>query len=291
MLLSKTAIMRAMSTTVSKKALCTDKRLSLDLGDGTSARHYRHKVRFTQGVLRRLLTTFVVLISLVATAQTSEFDELPVDPLTVKPEVLISVEPVEGGLQKVTVTVFESGYPAQLLRQQVLGIGRETNKNVDVVQVVKTDLGTNTTLGLTRAVVITSGLIGPEAGQFNLNALVRPFLGAEAPNTIDSMLLMFVDQQAGPHTVQQISSGAVRLVGTQYQNPDSVEFRIVMLGQDPAQIDIVNMVDPAASNEPEQTSRLAFSPWLIPLGALVLVGAAALVYFGLFHRGSKRPEN
>lgn len=205
----------------------------------------------------------------------------------VAPEVTISVQEHPTGAETVTVTLLDGAYPANLLRQQCESIGAMTGSPLRGLNLVQESLGQTQDLVFLRASFATDNLINLQTGEIALDVLVRAFLGAPEPHTLDSFLITIGGVSPGVSTIRTFRSRTAVLEGDWSADLGALEYRILVLNQDPDELDIPRRhveetEEPAAEHLPSPNR----TPLL--LGLVVLAGGStgALVYFAL----SRRPR-
>lgn len=212
-------------------------------------------------------------------AQADPYTEIDVDPTQIKPDLFISIEPISQNQQKLTITILHEGYPMDVLRQQCEDIGKMLGTTIDIAEINATNLGTSTPLSLARAVIIVSGVLGPQPGEIQFESLFLPFLGLEEPFIIDSASLTIDNFQVSKFTLQDVKAGSVRGVGSYFAEQKRIEYRFVFLTQERNEVEIPSLVQEEITQESNQAPRAMFNPWLIPAATFVLIAVGGLVYF------------
>lgn len=246
----------------------------------------------TSSGLRLVFLVSLIVISIFnAWGQGTEFDNIELDPTQIRPDMFMTIESISATTQKIEITVLREGYSKELLRQQCLMIGKMTGQPVDIVEIVATNLGTEQALGLGRAVVVTGGIYGPREGEIQFESLIHPFLGAEEPNTIDSVMITLNGFPVTNSTMRTINQGPVRGAATLDEAVGVLEYHFVLLSQEPDKIKIPSLVEEEIVEKPQNVKKTLFNPWLIPLFTLGIVGVGALVYFALLRPSRPKSKN
>lgn len=227
--------------------------------------------------MRHLSIALLAFASLTAAAQ-----EPPVL-LSGRPDIVISVRKSDVGADYVRVQALDANYPAELLRSQIEGIGRYNGTQIRGLEV--TYAGSEGAGRILTGSFATDRLMDQEAGTLELNAFAKAFAGAEDPNTVSRIAVMFEGfEPAKPITVAEWSDENVEVASHYDTNLRLVDYRVTLKTQDPDMISIPETLSESTKRE-EKPSNTGFNPWLI---AAILGGAALLgllVYFVLRPRG------
>ena len=199
-------------------------------------------------------------------------------------DVIVTVREDRVGADQVSVGARTAGYPADLLRSQMVALGDRLGHPARGVSVVRaSDVVTG------RCAV--DGLIDETNGSLALAPIAQAFAGAPAPYTVRRMLVSFDGVRPGPRTAAYHTAGATsdlafwgRLVGS------SVEYDVELRSQNPARL-VVHEAEAAsrAGTRPASPSGGGRTDLLtIVLFAAAALAAGALVYCGLLLIG-RRP--
>lgn len=218
-------------------------------------------------------------------AQPDGFD---VDPRIVPPDVFVNVKDYQGA-QMVTVTVRKEGYPADLLSLQCQNVGKEAGTWTRGLEVTSTNLATKEPLKLPRASFATQGLVDPKTGAMNLQPIVRAFAGARDEWRTDAMLVTFEDQSPTDQTLEALYKGGARVASQILNSPRGIEYRILLVSQDPTKIEIPSLVG-KTQEESGQSKQPAggTNPVVYILLAVAAISGGALVYFLTLRPASQR---
>ncbi len=180
------------------------------------------------------------------------------------------------GADMVQVTMLKGDYPSELLRQQILlmpSYGTTPPRGLEI-------FGGAPAKTLRQAMFAVDGLLKPDTGEINFEAIVKPFLGAPEPFTVDTMILVVEGMPAVPNTtLVEHATDTVVLKGVPLGS-DSIEYRISVASQDPEQVKIPTKYQPVDKpGAPTQGSsgssrQLTF----IGIGVAGVIAAGALVY-------------
>lgn len=208
-------------------------------------------------------------------------------------DLIVTVRKDRVGADLVSVGPRASGYPAELLRRQMIALGdrlgRGGARGVTVQsEEIRPGDASETVL---RGRCGVDGLIDATTGSLDLAPIAQAFAGAPAPYTVHRMLVSFDGVTIRPghtlayHTVGRDSDLAFvgRSVGS------SVEYDVEMRSQDPARLVVHEAEAAARSAVPtaRPTPPHVDAP-TVALFALAAVAAGALVYCGLLLLG-RRP--
>jgi hypothetical protein len=218
-------------------------------------------------------------------AQTSP----PLDLFTqARPQVTVTVTKHPMGADLVEITLLNPKYSAELLRGQISRLGTELNSTVRGLALTRTDYGLgNAAMALPKASFAVDGLIDNNTGEMRIAPIVRALCGAPEPYTIRDLSIIFTSQAPNQTSIQRFRSAALELQSTAYSGGFGLEYRVRLLTQDPAQIDLPEggpeAVRPVA-NRPENRPPVQL---LWGLVALASVATGALVYSLLLRTRSR----
>ncbi|MCU0315779.1 MAG: hypothetical protein MUC92_04220 [Fimbriimonadaceae bacterium] len=226
--------------------------------------------------MRFLLASVGVLVSCLVLAEPAEEN-----PLKVPPDVAIVVTKMPIGADQVKITTRNPNYPLELLSAQINELGRLLGSTPRGVYVFPTVPDNNEKLRMVRGEFAVDGLIDRQAGTLRLQEVVRAFAGAPQGLEVRAMHVIFENEVVQPGMLQSLLEGTVRLLGSASQSPPGIEYRILLLTQDPEKIVIpakVSSTQPSPTTSPEQSRNI--HPLAIPIALGGCVVAGALVYFG-----------
>lgn len=193
-----------------------------------------------------------------------------------RPAMSILVRKHQMGADMVQVTMLKGDYPAELLRQQILlmpSYGTTPPRGLEI-------FGGAPAKTLRQAMFAVDGLLMPKTGEINFEAIVKPFLGAPEPYAVDTMIVVVEGMPAVPNTtLVEHATDTVLLKGVPLGS-DSIEYRISVSSQDPAQIKIPTKYEATTKSETPGKGGSGNSRQviLIGIGVAGVIAAGALVY-------------
>lgn len=205
-----------------------------------------------------------------------------------RPTILIYVREHSAGPDLIEISMLQEDYPAELLREQCLKIGKETGSEVRGLEILDYTIPAAKPQKFLRASFATDNIIDRPNGHISLNPIVRSFAGAQSPFTIESMTITFWGETPSEKTLRTYSDASVNLAANQLESPAGIEYRVEIKDQNPSKINIP--IDPAAAEKNNQLNKPAmrqFVPEWLLWTVLLIVGAgiALLVYFAALKRG------
>lgn len=211
------------------------------------------------------------------------------DPNLVAPQIVIDVEPAQAGSEIVRITIDSSTYPDDLLRQQIQNLSTYTGRQVRVASISRHVVDAARDLVFIKAHLGTNNLIDQATGGLNLQAILRSFAGAPAPHTLSSFQISFSGVTPTEQTLSNfVLSDRVVVAGNFIELPPSIDYRILLLTQDPDEIFIPVTHQPEVELPEEEPARRPI-PWtIILLSAVALLAAGGLVYFVLLNFGRRK---
>lgn len=207
-------------------------------------------------------------------------------------DVIVQVKKHPYGADLIEITTVKPNYPVDLLRAQATKIGELAGTPDRGLIVASSALGGDARLTATRATFATNGIIDRDKGLLHLTPIVQAFAGAPAPYTVHGLTILFNGEQPTSNTLRSFSNAMVRLQAMALQSPPSIEYRVQLLSQDPA--DLV-VPDSAQEAPPEQnpgprasTVQREGVDWGLWIPLILAAGAAAvLVYFVMLRMTGK----
>ena len=199
----------------------------------------------------------------------------------VTPQVLMTIEPVPGMGELVEVSVLDGAYPQAVLRRQIAALGASLGADVGSLDlIVPSQEGEPL-----RAFFTVRNIVDPALGDIRLQPLVRSFLDGPSDLALRSFSIKFIGVVPGAYTTlgSYTSPGAALQA---YYDPTapSLEYRILVLADDPEQVDIPSRHVPEAVGQPATGRAPLMSGLLLALVAVAGGSAGALVYFALLGR-------
>jgi hypothetical protein len=202
---------------------------------------------------------------------------------TTKPDAMITVRKHASGTDLVEVTMQSEEYPAELLKAQVIELGRLLNSEPTGLRVGAYDVESDPPMRFLQATFAVRGLITPETGVLRLEPFAKAFAGAPKPHQVDGLMIQFEGVKPTERTlyVYRPKTGSVQVqAAVPASDPPMIEYRIQLGTQDPAAITIPDdpSAKPAVVAQPPKASNPAMDPILIGAFALGLLALGALVY-------------
>ncbi len=208
-------------------------------------------------------------------------------------DVIVTVRQDRVGADLVTVGARASGYPADLLRNQMQALGERLGRGgVRGVSVVSEPIHPgDPSSGVLRGSCAVDGLIDPASGRLGIAPLAQAFSGAPAPYTVRRMLVSFDGVTPGPRTVAYHTAGvASDLAFSGRRVGSSIEYDVELRSQNPARLVVHEAEAAAQANAPAAVKPHSGGPDPLTIGLFVVVAlaAGALVYCGVLLVG-RRP--
>jgi len=210
-----------------------------------------------------------------------------------RPDVVIWVRKSEVGPDYVRVQMVDADYPPAVFQRQCQAIGQYLGSALRGLDIQSRASGSSpggkptTILG---AEFAADGLIDRNAGTLELNAFAKAFAGSPAPNSVDSLAIIFENEIPKEGSTLKSWSGESADVTANFDpNIPMVEYRVALKTQNPDGIKIPKSLKeqtkpalPPSKDKPQS----GLVPWVI--GAALLVGV--LVSFALRPRPSTTPR-
>lgn len=236
--------------------------------------------------MRGIWSLLALLVPLVAMCQPTEEPET--DPTMVAPDVIINVQEHKTTADIVTISLRKRDYPPQLLIDQIKQMGVLLGVPPRGTYINRFNLDQAGTMTALKATFTIDGIIDREGGKLNLEALVKPFLGAPEPNVVKSFMITFDGEKPGSKTLKSLRTGNVRVAANVSEAPLGLEYRILTLTQNPDDVVIPTSVEQTPAEIPSRKPSSKRSPFIIPLAIGAGVAGIALVYFALLKRPGRR---
>jgi hypothetical protein len=242
----------------------------------------------------RLLLTVCFLMCLLGVGLTQQSAQNLFN--SVKPEATIRVQKHPMGADLVEITLLDSQYPEDVLRQQIQRLGAQLQCVPRGVTLEHVEMSKGPGASFLRARFAVDGLADPASGIYRLGPIARAMTGAPKGHEIHGLMVLFEDQAPGPSTLQTfgLQPGALVSVQGGYQpGRIGLEYRVALHTQDPAKIDIP---DRAVVETPHPATPAPAppppTPWLL-YGSIALfaLGAGALVYSLTLRNSGPRPPS
>lgn len=215
------------------------------------------------------------------------------------PQVSVVVRKHPTGADMVEITPVKADYPVELLRRQAEAIGVNTGVPSRGVSLTRVDYGGGKPeLKFLKAKFATNNLIDRESGSLRLEPIVRAFTGAPEPFTVSVIDIHFADEIPDAKQIKKLKNESVAVVGNQQilsghkGVPTGVEYRVMLLTQDPAKISIpVHAPDLPTKTANDQTPGKRSPVLLMALIALASISAGALVYCLMLGARRQKPRS
>jgi hypothetical protein len=239
-----------------------------------------------RGILRKMngQRAWAAILALLTVAMVWATPTDETDPARVRPDVFIHIRPATERAAGVMITVGQENYPVELLSQQINQLASSVNSPLRGLQILEDKMDTRADVRVLRATMGIDNLITQSTGIVELEPIARAFTGAPEPHRIRSIMVTVEKFRAGFNALQELPTGAVRVRGVQMQDPEGVEYRILLLTQDPNQVVIPRMVEASAPAKPRPAPS---GPDLriVLLTTLAVLAGGGLVYFLVPRRG------
>ncbi len=213
-----------------------------------------------------------------------------VNSLFPKPQIIINVREHQFSPDMVSITMLSTGYPKELLEQQLAALGSYTGSPPRGLNIYRETIPAREPISFLKATFATDNIIDRAAGELHLDRVIKPFLGAPEPYVISSFLVTFEGEVPNARTLRLYSTEKVLVSGTASLMPRGVEYKVLAKTQNPEDILIPTEGKPAEAplEKPEENLAPAF-----PFAALLLLAAGslilgALVYFLSVRSAGKR---
>lgn len=210
------------------------------------------------------------------------------DPESVPPQAVINVRKSALGPDLVEITIAAKNYPLETLRAQCETIARNLGSDARGLSVILS--GYDPKFKFAKASFATDGIIDRDKGEVRLEAVIRGLVGGPAPFQLNSFLVTLDGESpVEKQTLKSYESKSVVLKAHVSDSPKGIEYRILALTQDPAEVSIPSKHEDAKSTEPKASREPSSEANWLPLVLVVVAGAAAglLVYSALSARSSR----
>lgn len=207
-----------------------------------------------------------------------------------KPQVIINVREHQFSPDMVTITLLATGYPQELLQNQLEALGSYTGSPPRGLNVYRETIPAKEPISFLKATFATDNIIDRVAGRLHIDRVIKPFLGAPEPHTLSSFLVTFEGEIPSSRTLRLFSTDKVLVSGTASVMPRGVEYKVLAKTQNPEELTIPT--EGKAPEQPKAKPEQNLAP-AMPLGALLLLVTSslilgALVYFLSVRSAGKR---
>ena len=192
----------------------------------------------------------------------------------VSSEAIINVEHDSSMRDILQIYILKPGYTTELLRSRIEWIAGELGSPVDGLELYPMGDGQP---GV-KAICVVNNIVDPTLGELRIQPLIRAFLAGSQGQSIKSFSIRFSGFVPTSSTLQSYRSDAVVLEASFDPRSSILEYRVLAMTDDPAELTIPPRYFPnsyvVASRE--SGNRL---PILISLLVIAGLSAGALVYF------------
>lgn len=212
--------------------------------------------------------------------------------LTVKPQATVVVKQDPLGPSVVEVTMLDAEYPADLLRAQCEQMGKNAGATASALQVFNSSLRGGDAKTFLKAVFGVPGLLDVRQKMVRLAPIVKAFAGAPRPYTITGLDIIFEGITLPAKTPTRFDSptGAVSYEVQSGASMGGAEYRVELLTQDPAKIDIPEPGQAATPVAITPSSPVKGFDWTLTLLVLVAAIAVGALVYSVLIRPRPRPR-
>jgi hypothetical protein len=230
--------------------------------------------------MKRVLFGFVALMA-TAVAQSGS----PPASLfqTVRPQILLTVrrDPNGSHADLLEARTTDPRYPAEILRAQVLSLGKQLGSEPRGLLVGRYSLNeTDASMTSIKATCAIDDIIDRKTSSFHLTQIARAFVGYPKPHTVTGLSILFVGETPQRKTLLAYGSegSPVQVEGSYDPTFNGVEYRLKLNTQTPEQIEIPEGTEQNPRPRPSTVANKGFdwTVWGLILVAAIAVGA--LVY-------------
>lgn len=208
-------------------------------------------------------------------------------PFATPPQVFVTVSKDQMGADLVRVTVRDANYNPALLQFQCNTIGKFANGNARGIEIKSRSLGSESGGSVVQATFACDNLIDVKNDRLNIDAIVKGFLGSTSP-MVSSFLIQFEGELISNNSIQRYVDDTVMLEGRALTDPDGIEYRVEVLTQDTRAIQIPGSLAEMPESQAKPQSKSSLNPIVIPILAIGVLAAGALVYFALLKPGHNK---
>ena len=239
-------------------------------------------MRFLTSTYSRLVPNFLAILTFCSLAWAQEGAEIdPNSKIIGKPDVFIQVTPVEAGPDTVKITIPFQDFEVASLEAMCHGIGAYLNSEVRGLSVFGPGTGTSANLNFPQASFAVYHIVNREDKGIDFNALIKPIMNVEPRFKSFSVI---IDGMAPEfNTVKSITLDSVMVRGSSIENPPAIEYRIMVLTSDLANLDIPRLSETQQNSTTSSNKQSApgLPKIVFVLIAFSVVSLFALVYFAL----------
>jgi hypothetical protein len=233
--------------------------------------------------VRILFLTILATLSVTPLAQASE--DLSADERVqlVQPQVVISIEHVEGTGDVVQLHYRGGLYDEAAIKRAIDALAASTGSQPGTYQFMPGATADE----VSKAIFIAKNVVDPSSGDIRLQPVVRAFM-AGAQGSVESFSVRIVGMAPNAYsTLASYNSKTVALRAFYDAATPSIEYRILVLTDDPSKVQIPpRHIPDEMQNQPLEEPRSSPAPLLVGLIVLAGASAGALVYFFLLGKRS-----
>lgn len=206
-----------------------------------------------------------------------------------KTQIIVQVSKHRFGADMFEITAVDPSYPPDLLRQQAARIGELAGTPDRGLAVGKVNVGGDPKLASARATFATNGIIDRDKGTLRVSPIIQAFAGAPEPYAVHGMMILFNGERPTPNVLRSFATPGVRLQAVADVDQPSIEYRIQLLSQDPALLDVPDTARTEQKTPPiastEQRNGVDWSLWIALFVAAIATGV--LVYYLMMRASAK----
>lgn len=200
----------------------------------------------------------------------------------VAPQVVFSIQHEPGTGDVVQLHYSGEVYDEQAVEAAAKALAESLGSTVGWFQFLPSTEG-----GPSRAMFVTQNILDASSGDIRLQPLVRAFGRGKGKGQVKAFSVTILGQVPSAYsTLATYSSDTVVLKGFYNAAQPSIEYRILVLVDDPAGVEIPPRHIPSESAETTAGASNSEAPILFALVAVASVSAGALVYFSLLGKRS-----
>ena len=210
------------------------------------------------------------------------------------PEATILISKHPTGADMVEITMTKKGFPGELLTKDIKELGKYLNSEPRGVQIWDYVLDpSNPNSHFTKATFAVDGVLNRKLESVRLNPFARALAGAPKPWQIHSLSFQLKGESPTSKMIQSYQGNSVLVEGRFEKSPDpnlaGIEYRVELLSQDPAKIDIPEPGDPPIKAKKAKETSDSTDWSIFAIFGIATVALGSLVY-SLLLRGRAKPR-
>lgn len=207
----------------------------------------------------------------------------------VRPDVSIVVKKHTTGADMVEVTMLNAQYPPDLLKEQMIALGKLAGSEPRGLIVQKYQLDpANRKLDFVKATFAMDNVIDTSAGVVRVQPFLKAMTGVKEPLRVDGFAIMFAGVRPGPSTVQRIRTGALDADAKFVSDPAGLEYRILVKTETPAQVEFPDKISERKPDAVPSGTPSGPPPTLWVLVGVSGLALGVLVYLALLRGGRNK---